>query len=488
MLKHLHIIGICGTAMAGIAALAREAGWRVTGSDAGVYPPMSDFLAGLAIPVAEGFGAGNLTPAPDLVVVGNAISRGNPELEALLDSGLPYVSGPEWLQTHVLQGRHPVVVTGTHGKTTTTSLMARVWEEAGWGPGFLIGGIPLDFGFGARAPQGPWIVIEGDEYDTAFWDKRPKFLHYRPKTLILHNLEYDHADIYPDLEAIRTQFRLLLRTVPASGLVLANGDDPEIEALLTHAHSRVIRYGLDESRTAGLPESRPRAGGEGGSPPSRQFTARLDQADGRVWTVARDGEALFTVTWNQTGRHNVMNGLAVAAAALCHGMDPARVRDGLSAFRGVARRLQQRFEIQGVTVYDDFAHHPTAIATTLRGLRASVGGDRIWVILEPRSNTMRRRVHQERLAAAFEAADRVILARPAARGLPAEELLDVDSIVATINRERPLSGNEPRALVVEGAAETVAFLTGRVLPGDRLVVMSNGGFDGIHERLRSLLS
>ncbi|MBF0163977.1 MAG: UDP-N-acetylmuramate:L-alanyl-gamma-D-glutamyl-meso-diaminopimelate ligase [Magnetococcales bacterium] len=467
MLNHLHIIGICGTAMAGIAALAREAGWRVTGSDAGVYPPMSDFLAGLAIPVAEGFRAENLIPAPDLVVVGNAISRGNPELEALLDAGLPYVSGPEWLQTHVLQGRHPVVVTGTHGKTTTTSLMARVWEEAGWGPGFLIGGIPLDFGVGARAPQGPWIVIEGDEYDTAFWDKRPKFLHYRPKTLILHNLEYDHADIYPDLEAIRTQFRLLLRTVPSSGLVLANGDDPEIEALLSHVHSRVIRYGLD------------------GAYP---FTARLEQEDGRVWTVVRDGEDLFTVTWTMTGRHNVMNGLAVAAAALSHGMPPFRIRNGLAAFRGVARRLQQRFEIQGVTVYDDFAHHPTAIATTLRGLRAHVGEARIWVILEPRSNTMRRRVHQPRMAGAFEAADRLILARPAARGLPAEELLDVDSIVATINRERPLSGDEPRALVVDGAAETVAFLTGRVRPGDRLVVMSNGGFDGIHERLRIMLS
>ncbi|MBF0261564.1 MAG: UDP-N-acetylmuramate:L-alanyl-gamma-D-glutamyl-meso-diaminopimelate ligase [Magnetococcales bacterium] len=467
MLNHLHIIGICGTAMAGIAALAREAGWRVTGSDAGVYPPMSDFLAGLAIPVAEGFRAENLIPAPDLVVVGNAISRGNPELEALLDAGLPYVSGPEWLQTHVLQGRHPVVVTGTHGKTTTTSLMARVWEEAGWGPGFLIGGIPLDFGVGARAPQGPWIVIEGDEYDTAFWDKRPKFLHYRPKTLILHNLEYDHADIYPDLEAIRTQFRLLLRTVPSSGLVLANGDDPEIEALLSHVHSRVIRYGLD------------------GAYP---FTARLEQEDGRVWTVVRDGEDLFTVTWTMTGRHNVMNGLAVAAAALSHGMPPSRIRNGLAAFRGVARRLQQRFEIQGVTVYDDFAHHPTAIATTLRGLRAHVGEARIWVILEPRSNTMRRRVHQARLASAFEAADRLILARPAARGLPAEELLDVDAIVATINRERPLSGDEPRALVVDGAAETVAFLTGRVRPGDRLVVMSNGGFDGIHERLRIMLS
>ncbi|MEO5346542.1 MAG: UDP-N-acetylmuramate:L-alanyl-gamma-D-glutamyl-meso-diaminopimelate ligase [Magnetococcus sp. YQC-9] len=467
MVKHLHIIGICGTAMAGIAALAREAGWRVTGSDAGVYPPMSDFLAELAIPVVEGFSPNNLLPPPDLVVVGNAISRGNPELEALLDAGLPYVSGPEWLQVHVLQGRHPLVVTGTHGKTTTTSLMARVWEEAGWGPGFLIGGIPLDFGFGARAPQGPWMVIEGDEYDTAFWDKRPKFLHYRPRTLILHNLEYDHADIYPDLESIRVQFRLLLRTVPASGLVLANGDDPEIEALLSGACTRVVRYGLQENYP---------------------FSARLDQEDGRVWTLLREGRPFFTVSWNLTGRHNVMNGLAVAAAALSHGMDPLRLRDGLAGFRGVARRLQQRFEIQGVTVYDDFAHHPTAIAATLQGLRASVAEARVWVILEPRSNTMRRRVHQERLAPALEHADRVILARPAARGLQTGELLDVDAVAESINRDRPLPGHEARVVVVNGAAETVSYLQGKVRPGDRLVVMSNGGFDGIHERLRVLLS
>ncbi|MBF0191316.1 MAG: UDP-N-acetylmuramate:L-alanyl-gamma-D-glutamyl-meso-diaminopimelate ligase [Magnetococcales bacterium] len=467
MVKHLHIIGICGTAMAGIAALAQESGWRVSGSDAGVYPPMSDFLAERAIPVAEGFRPENLHPVPDLVVVGNAISRGNPELEALMDSDIPFVSGPEWLFQQVLQGRHPVVVTGTHGKTTTTSLMARVWEEAGWGAGFLIGGIPLDFGFGARAPQGPWMVIEGDEYDTAFFDKRPKFLHYRPRTLILHNLEYDHADIYPDLESIRVQFRLLLRTVPSSGLILANGDDPEIEALLSHAHSRVIRYGLEAPHP---------------------FSAHLDQEDGRVWTLLREGRPLFTVTWNATGRHNVMNGLAVAAAALCHGMDPLRVRDGLAAFRGVARRLQLRFEIRSVAVYDDFAHHPTAIDTTLRGLRASVGEARIWVILEPRSNTMRRRIHQERLAPALAAADRVVLARPAARGLAADDLLDVEAVVETINRDRPVSGHEPRALVVDGAAETVAYLQERLRPGDRVVVMSNGGFDGIHERLRVMLS
>ncbi|MBF0439702.1 MAG: UDP-N-acetylmuramate:L-alanyl-gamma-D-glutamyl-meso-diaminopimelate ligase [Magnetococcales bacterium] len=467
MVKRLHIIGICGTAMAGIAALAQDAGWQVSGSDAGIYPPMSDFLLARNIPIAEGFRAENLIPLPDLVVVGNAISRGNPELEALMDQGIPYISGPEWLFKNVLEGRHAVVVTGTHGKTTTTSIAARVWEEAGWGPGFLIGGIPLDFGVGARSPQGPWVMVEGDEYDSAFFDKRPKFLHYRPQTLILHNLEFDHADIYPDLEAIRVQFRLLLRTVPASGLLVANGDDEEIAAVLPYAHSRIVRYGLNSEYP---------------------FSARLEQEDGHIWTLLKAGRPLFSVAWGMTGRHNVMNGLAVAAAALSHGMDPLRVRDGLVGFQGVARRLQLRFEIQGIAVYDDFAHHPTAIATTLQGVRAAVGDARVWVILEPRSNTMRRRVHQDRLGSALTAADRVVLVRPGAKGLASHELLDVEAVVAQINLERPLPGGDSRAVVVANAVETVAYLKDRVRPGDRLLVMSNGGFDGIHERLRVMLS
>ncbi|MBF0127997.1 MAG: UDP-N-acetylmuramate:L-alanyl-gamma-D-glutamyl-meso-diaminopimelate ligase [Magnetococcales bacterium] len=462
MVKHLHIIGVCGTAMAGLAALAQEGGWRVTGSDAGIYPPMSDFLLSRAIPIAEGFAPRNLEPRPDLVVVGNAISRGNPELEAMMDLGIPYVSGAEWLFRNVLEGRHAVVATGTHGKTTTTSLLARVWEEAGWRPGFLIGGIPLDFGVGARAPHGPWMVVEGDEYDTAFFDKRPKFLHYRPQTLILHNLEYDHADIYPDLEAIRIQFRLLLRTVPGSGLVLANGDDPEIEDLLQHAHSRIIRYGMN---------------------PAFPFSARLEQEDGGEWSLLTDGKALFSVAWGLTGRHNVMNGLATAAAALSHGMDPDRVRDGLAGFSGVARRMQLKMEMNGIAVYDDFAHHPTAIATTLEGFRAASGGARVWVVLEPRSNTMRRKIHQERLAPALEAADRVILARPGKRGLTDNDLLDVEAVAMQLNRD-----GRSRAVVVDGAAESVACLKEELRPGDRVLVMSNGGFDGIHDRLRAMLT
>ena len=467
-MTHLHIIGVCGTAMAGIAAMAREMGQRVTGSDSGVYPPMSTFLQERGVVVADGYRAENLQPAPDQVLVGNAISRGNPELEALLDLGIPYRSGAQWLFENILEGRHPLVVSGTHGKTTTTSMLARILEEGGWAPGFLIGGIPLDFGYGARAPQGPWVVMEGDEYDTAFFDKRPKFLHYRPRTLILHNLEYDHADIYPDLESIRRQFRLLLRSVPGSGVVLANGDDPEVEGLLDHAFSQVVRYGLD------------------GDHP---FTARLLGEDGRRWRLIRDGQPLFDVDWQPVGRHNVLNGLAAAAAALLNGMAPARVKAGLDGFRGVARRLQLRFEVNRIAVYDDFAHHPTAVAATLEGFRAAVGSARVWVVLEPRSNTMRGLVHQERLAPALAAADRVILARPSARNLAPDEVLDVDAVVARLNGSLLAGGDGlPPAKVVADAREAVDWLGTHLRPGDRVLVMSNGGFDGIHERLRARLA
>ncbi|MEO5366195.1 MAG: UDP-N-acetylmuramate:L-alanyl-gamma-D-glutamyl-meso-diaminopimelate ligase [Magnetococcus sp. WYHC-3] len=463
MKPHLHVIGICGTAMAGLAALSQDGGWRVTGSDQGIYPPMSDFLAARGIPVAEGFRAENLHPRPDLVLVGNAISRRNPELEALMDAGIPFRSGAQWLHEHLLEGRHPVVITGTHGKTTTSSLTAWLMQQAGWQPGFLIGGIPRNFGEGARYPGGPWVVVEGDEYDTAFFDKRPKFLHYHPRTLILHNLEYDHADIYPDLESIRRQFRLLLRIVPASGLILANGDDPEIRALTATAWSPVVTYGL-----------------EGEHP----FSARMEQPDGRRWTLLRHGEALFSVSWELLGRHNISNALAAAAVALSHGMDPRQVHLGLESFQGVARRLELRGVYGGVSVHDDFGHHPTALATTLAGLRARMGiHGRIWAVLEPRSNTMRRRVHQERLPAALQQADALVLARPEDPRLPPEELLDVDLVTA---RWREMRGLDT-AWVVRDAAEAVQRLQSGVQPGDHVVIMSNGGFGGIHKRLADAL-
>ena len=472
-MPHLHIIGICGTAMAGLAAMAQEKGMQVTGSDSGIYPPMSTFLEQLGITLMQGFRPENLDIRPDLVLVGNAISRGNPELEAVMDRDIPYRSGSQWLFEHVLEGRHAVVATGTHGKTTTTSMLTCLWEEAGWQPGFLIGGIPLDFDLSARLPQGPWVMVEGDEYDTAFFDKRPKFLHYRPRTLILNNLEFDHADIYADLEAIRQQFRLLLRSVPASGYIVANGDDPEVEKLLPSAFSRVVRYGLSSQYP---------------------FSAQLESADGRRWTLCRHGEPLFSIAWKMLGEHNVINGLASATAALINGIAPERVKAGLEKFQGVARRLQIRFEINGIAVYDDFAHHPTAIAATLSALRAALGSARLWAVLELRSNTMRTRIHQERLAPAFAKADHVILARPQAKssatyvgGVATAALLDVEAVAAELNRSAP-SADVAQAVVVADAAEAVGFLGKHLLPGDHVVIMSNGGFDGIHQRLNQELS
>ncbi|MBF0161851.1 MAG: UDP-N-acetylmuramate:L-alanyl-gamma-D-glutamyl-meso-diaminopimelate ligase [Magnetococcales bacterium] len=465
-MQHLHIIGICGTAMAGLAIMAKAQGLRVTGSDNGIYPPMSTLLEASNIPLMEGFRPDNLQPRPDLVLVGNAISRGNPELEAVLEQDIPYRSGAQWLFEHVLEGRHGVVATGTHGKTTTTSLLARIWEEAGLQPGFLIGGIPLDFGCGARLPTGPWVMVEGDEYDTAFFDKRPKFLHYRPKTVLINNLEFDHADIYADLEAIRRQFRLLLRSVPANGHLVVNGDDPEVEALLPFASTPIYRYGIATQQP---------------------FMAQLEGEDGRCWSLYRHGERLFTVHWHLLGRHNVSNGLAAATAALVNGIAPESIQAGLEAFQGVARRLQLRYEANGVAVYDDFAHHPTAIATTLAGMRAAIGAARLWVVLEPRSNTMRGRVHQERLATAFAAADRILLARPQARGMAAAELLDVEAVVAQLNQGQPQSGPEVGTVVAD-ANEAVSLLVRHCTPGDHVVIMSNGGFDGIHQKLQQELN
>jgi UDP-N-acetylmuramate: L-alanyl-gamma-D-glutamyl-meso-diaminopimelate ligase len=341
-------------------------------------------------------------------------------------------------------------------------------------PGFLIGGIPGNFGVGARFPKSSWVIVEGDEYDTAFFDKRPKFHHYWPRTLILHNLEFDHADIYPDLESIRQQFRLLLRLVPRTGVMLVNHDDLEMRALVERHHalygssvcSPVVWYGLDHGDGAG--------GGVRGR--------KLD-AGGSHWQLLRDGDPLCEIHWGLLGEHNIINGVAAAAAALHHGIPVDRIRHGLESFTGVARRLQRRFLLRGVQVYDDFAHHPTAIATTLAGLRAAVGAARIWVVLEPRSNTMRLRIHQDRLPAAFMAADRVLLARPAARGLTADQLLDVDAVVATLNDARPQG-----AAVIADAADAVSRIAQEAGEGDHVVIMSNGGFDGIHERLRQALA
>jgi UDP-N-acetylmuramate: L-alanyl-gamma-D-glutamyl-meso-diaminopimelate ligase len=448
---HVHILGICGTFMGGIAAIAKAAGHRVTGSDRNVYPPMSTQLAALGIEVAEGFGAEQLEPAPDVVVVGNVMTRGVPVIEALLERQIPFASGPEWLAREVLHERWVLAVAGTHGKTSTTSMLAWILEYAGLSPGFLIGGVPHDFGISARLGERPFFVIEADEYDTAFFDKRAKFVHYRPRTVILNNLEFDHADIYPDVAAIERQFHHLVRTVPASGLIVHHAGDPQLE--------RALAMGCWTPREPF---------GRDGAPLAR-WTARLGTpVDGSCFEVMLDGALAGEVRWQQIGGHNVDNALAAIAAARHAGVPPEVACAALCAFRGIKRRLELRGEIGGVRVYDDFAHHPTAIATTLEGLRRRVGGERIIAVLEPRSATMKRGVHKDTLAAALAPADEVWFYSPPDLGW------DAGAVVRTLGSRGHLAG-EVDGLVRELAA--------RLRAGDHALIMSNGGFGGLHDKL-----
>ncbi|MFV1973984.1 MAG: UDP-N-acetylmuramate:L-alanyl-gamma-D-glutamyl-meso-diaminopimelate ligase, partial [Thiohalobacterales bacterium] len=367
---HIHILGICGTFMGGIAQLARERGIEVSGSDANVYPPMSTQLLDSGIVLQEGYQSGHLEPVPDCVVVGNALSRGNPAVEHVLDTGLVYTSGPQWLAEHILADRWVIAVAGTHGKTSTASLLAWILEHAGLAPGFLIGGVPVNFGVSARLGSGPFFVVEADEYDTAFFDKRSKFVHYRPRTLVLNNLEYEHADIFPDLAAIQRQFHHLVRTVPGNGLIIENADDANLADMLATGC-----WTPRETFTVN--------GGSAG------WQASLVSADGSCFDVLFNDELQGRVEWEQLGLHNVQNALAAIAAARHAGVPAAQAIAALAEFRGIKRRLEVRGTVNGVTVYDDFAHHPTAIATTLAGLRNRVGAARILLVLEPRSNTMR---------------------------------------------------------------------------------------------------
>ena len=377
MTQHVHILGIAGTFMGGVAAIAKAAGFRVTGSDLNVYPPMSTQLDFLGIEFVQGYGAEQLNLQPDIVVVGNTLSRGSPVIEALLDRGIAYTSGPLWLAEQVLRERHVIAVAGTHGKTTTTAMLCWILEHAGLEPGFLVGGVPGNFESSARLGKAPFFVIEADEYDTAFFDKRAKFVHYRPRTAILNNLEYDHADIYPDVAAIRRQFNQLLRTVPAAGRLIVNGQDDEL--------ARTLSMGSWTPReTFGL---------KGASVDWSAHIAK-DSAASR-FTVHFAGRAVAEVAWSLLGEHNVMNALAAIGAAHHVGVSPERAALALNTFGGVKRRMEVRGVIDGVTVYDDFAHHPTAIEATLRGLRAHVGAARIIAVVEPRSNTMKLGVHRE---------------------------------------------------------------------------------------------
>jgi len=444
MSAHLHILGICGTFMGGIAAIAKAAGYRVTGCDANVYPPMSDQLRALGIELTEGFGEQQLVIRPDVWVVGNVVTRGNPLMEAILDHGERYVSGPQWLAEHVLAGKHVLAVAGTHGKTTASAMLAWILERAGRSPGFLIGGVPLDFPVSARHTGSPLFVIEADEYDTAFFDKRSKFVHYRPRTAILNNLEFDHADIFDDLAAIERQFHHFVRTVPRSGRVVVNGADESLKRVLTQGvWSPVEAFGVPGA-----------------------WEASAADRDGS-FEIAWQGKPMGRVRWQQLGAHNRLNALAVVAAARHAGVEPPAAIEALGAFSGVRRRMQVSGQARGVTIYDDFAHHPTAIRTTLEGLRQRVGSERIFAVLEPRSHTMKRGIMKDDLLPSLGDADRIYV-YSASLGWDANALF------------APLG---PRARCEENLDALVAAVAAEAKAGDHILVMSNGGFGGVHEKL-----
>jgi len=447
---HLHILGICGTFMGGLAAIAREAGHRVTGCDANVYPPMSDQLRALGIELTEGWDAGQLALKPDVFVVGNVVTRGNPLMEAILDAGAPYTSGPQWLAEQVLRGRHVIAVAGTHGKTTTTSMLAWILASAGLEPGFLVGGVPLNFDVSARLGRGPTFVIEADEYDTAFFDKRSKFVHYRPRTAVLNNLEFDHADIFADLAAIETQFHHLVRTVPASGCVVVPARDEALQRVLARGcWSEVRRFGTRRDEPGGL-------------------SAR---GEPQAFDVLRGPTVVGRVEWDLLGTHNQLNALAAIAAADHVGVPADVAARSLAGFRNVRRRLERRGAAVGVEVYDDFAHHPTAIRTTIDGLRRRVGGERILAVFEPRSNTMKLGAMKAQLPWALEEAD-LSFCLQGPYGWSAREAL------APMGKQ---------AVVADTVEALVGQIVAHARPGDHVLCMSNGGFGGIHDKLLAAL-
>ncbi|AFJ03504.1 UDP-N-acetylmuramate:L-alanyl-gamma-D-glutamyl- meso-diaminopimelate ligase [Methylophaga frappieri] len=431
--------------MGGLAMLARQMGYQVTGSDSNVYPPMSDQLAAAGIDVMSGYAPEHLQPAPDLVVMGNAMSRGNAAVEYVLNKGLPYTSGPQWLAENVLPERWVLAVSGTHGKTTTSSMLAHILTFAGLSPGFLIGGVPGDFGVSARLGETPFFVIEADEYDTAFFDKRAKFVHYRPRTLLVNNLEFDHADIYADLAAIQTQFHHLIRTVPGDGLILSPVNVPAIDDMLAR----------------GCWSNRQQLG------QNADWQVISYQNDGSHFKV-QHGNETAEISWSLLGQHNIANALGAVAAAHHVGVTLAVAAQALSCFKGVKRRLELRGEVAGVAVYDDFAHHPTAIKTTLAGLRDNNRNGRLLAVFEPRSNTMKMGVHQETLGASFHDADQVFWYQDG------EQNWSLQSVKKCLEQKLFMTDN------IDNLVETVI---GQAQPGDKIVIMSNGGFAGIHDRI-----
>lgn len=461
---HIHILGICGTFMGGLAALAREAGHKVTGCDANVYPPMSDQLRALGIELMEGYGADQVAVKPDLYVIGNVVTRGNPLVEAILEGGLPYASGPQWLAEHVLQGRHVLAVAGTHGKTTTTSMLAWMLEKAGLKPGFLVGGVPMNFGVSARLGEGRPFVIEADEYDTAFFDKRSKFVHYRPRTAVLNNLEFDHADIFEDLAAIERQFHHLVRTVPAGGRLVVNAREESLQRVLAMGcWSEVVRFGARKEAPGEL-----RARGEP-----------------HAFDVLRGSLKIARVEWTMLGEHNQMNALAAIAAAEHVGVSPEVAARSLLDFENVRRRLELRGAVRlgggDVRVYDDFAHHPTAMRTTINGLRRKVDAQqashheprqRILAVFEPRSNTMKLGAMKAQLPWSLEEAD-LAFCHSGGLGWDATQAL------------APMGA---QAIVCDTIDKLVARVVAAATPGDHILCMSNGGFGGIHAKLLDALA
>jgi len=462
--KHIHLIGICGTAMASLAGMLKQKGFTVTGSDAAAYPPMSDFLASLSIPVAQPFSEKNLEPQPDLVVVGNAISRGNVELEFVLDRRLPFLSMSQLLHDEFLVGKERLVVAGTHGKTTTSSMLAWIFHYAGRSPSFLIGGIPENFGSSFALGDGGEFILEGDEYDTAFFDKGPKFLHYFPDAVILTSVEFDHADIYRDLDEVKTAFKRLVNLIPRRGLLVAWDGNPNVDECVERALCRVERYGFSE-------------GAEW-----RIDNVAYSPSQTR-WQVSRHGTLWADFEFSLAGEYNVLNATAAAAVAAHYGLSQEVIAAALQEFRSVKRRLEVKAEIRGITIIDDFAHHPTAIAQTLKAIRTRYCGRRLWAILEPRSNTLRRKVFQQELAESLAVADQVVLADVfKSEAIPENERLDPAGVVAAVNQ----LGKPARLL--GGADDIVDNLAGELRAGDVVAILSNGGFGGIYAKLPAKLN
>jgi UDP-N-acetylmuramate: L-alanyl-gamma-D-glutamyl-meso-diaminopimelate ligase len=457
--KHIHLIGICGTAMASLAGMLRQRGFKVTGSDAASYPPMSDFLASLEIPVYQPFSAMNLQTRPDLVVVGNAISRGNVELEHVLDEHVPFCSLPQMLHDEFLRGKEVIVVAGTHGKTTTTSMLSWIFHTSGQQPSFLIGGIAENFGSSFALGQGKHFILEGDEYDTAFFDKGPKFLHYFPDSVILTSVEFDHADIYKDLDAVETSFKRLVNLVPRRGRIIAHDTGESVERCVNRAFCSVERYGVSSTATW------------------RVANLRLEP-NRTTWNVLRDGQPWAEFQFQLGGEYNVWNATAAAAMAASYGISKEEISAALKTFKSVKRRLEVKAQVNGITIIDDFAHHPTAIAGTMAALRSRYPGARLWAILEPRSNTLRRNVFQNELAKSLALADEVIIAAIfKSDAIPEAERLDLDAVAAQIH------SYGRRAQVIADADSIVASAAPQMRAGDVVAILSNGGFGGIYEKL-----